>query len=85
MKAKTTGKEILGYVFFRGRRKNDELTRRINKKLANLVKTNAVDSSNTTTLANLLNYFQRNKLSLRDFSGNKLEINVTTPQKVLEK
>ena len=54
-KSKTTSDDDLGKTFLQGVGNYNKKTQRINETLFNLIRSNAIDSSIKTTLANLLN------------------------------
>ena len=62
-KATAKGNENLGNAFPYIVENYDEITRRKDKIVAELVKSKAIDSSITSILSNLMNFFERSQFS----------------------
>ena len=78
-KAVTTGNEDLGKIFLEGVETYNQITQRNNEKLSDLIKSNAIDSSISTTLVNLMNSSNKSHISLTHLIGNRFSINKPNP------
>ena len=79
-KALSTEKEDLGKTFHQGVENYNQRHRKNNETLSNLIKSIAIDSSITTTLANLLNSSNESQYGLTNLNGNRFSINKLNPQ-----
>ena len=74
-KVRPTGNQNLGYAMLERVAKLYEITRRSNKILTNLLKSDAKDSSIIKTLANLVKSYNESRFSLKNFGAGEFEIN----------
>ena len=63
----------------------NQITHRNNEILYNLIQSNAIDGSITTTIANLINSSKKSHFSLTHFKGIRFSINKPNPQNVIIK
>ena len=83
-KTKSTEKESLKKAFLQGGESYNEITQRNNEILSNFIKSNPIDSSITTTLANLRNSSIKSQFSLIHLIGNRFSFKKPNPQNVFE-
>ena len=79
-KAQATGNEDVGKAVIHGL--ENQITQRNNEILCNLIKSNAIDSSITTTLANLMNSFKKSEFSLTHNNCIRFSTNKSNPQNI---
>ena len=78
----TRGNEDLGKAFFQGEENDKQKTPRIDEILSNLIKSNAVETSITTTLVNLMTSSSKGQFILTHFKVNRFSMNKLNPQNV---
>ena len=75
IKAITTGNEYLGKAILQKVEKYNQTTQRNSEIISNLIKSNAIESSITTTLVLLMNSSNKNHISVTHLNGFRFSMN----------